>query len=118
MSESNLDPDCVFCKIARGEIPSQRLYEDDDLLAFKDIQPKAPFHALVIPKIHIATLNDLEASQSALAGRMFLVAKRVAAEHGHSGYRCVVNTNKDGGQVVFHIHMHVLAGRPMRAALG
>lgn len=114
----NVDPACVFCKIVKGEIPSDRLYEDDELIAFKDIQPKAPLHALVIPKTHIATLNDLEESQAALAGRMLLAAKYVAAEHGYTGYRCVINTNKDGGQVVFHIHLHVLAGRPMQSGFG
>jgi histidine triad (HIT) family protein len=113
-----VESNCVFCKIVGHEIPSERLYEDDELLAFRDIHPKAPLHALVIPRTHIATVNDLDDIHAELAGRMFLVAKRLAADHGYSGFRCVVNTNKDGGQVVFHIHMHVLAGRPMQATLG
>jgi histidine triad (HIT) family protein len=109
---------CLFCKIIAGELPADRLYEDDELLAFRDISPKAPFHGLIIPKIHIATVDDLEPSHAALAGRMFLVAKELAIEHGLPGYRVVVNTNFEGGQVVFHVHMHVLGGRQMKADLG
>lgn len=110
------DPECLFCKIVAGEIPSERVYEDDDILVFKDIAPQAPFHALVIPKTHISTLNDLSPEQVELAGRLFLVAKSVAQDQGfaEAGYRVVVSTNKGGGQVVFHIHMHLLAGREMR----
>jgi histidine triad (HIT) family protein len=78
---------CLFCKIIAGELPADRLYEDDELLAFRDISPKAPFHGLIIPKIHIATVDDLEPSHAALAGRMFLVAKELAIEHGLPGYR-------------------------------
>ena len=109
------DPECLFCKIVAGEIPAERLYEDDDVLVFKDIGPQAPFHALVIPKTHISTLNELSEAQTELAGRLIVVAKSVAAEHGFAedGYRVVVNTNKGGGQMVFHIHVHLLAGRQM-----
>ena len=112
------DPECLFCRLIDGKIPSDRLYEDDTILAFKDIHPKAPFHALVIPKTHIESLNALEDSQAELAGRLFLVARELAAKHGFQGYRCVVNTNHEGGQVVFHLHLHVLAGRQMQAGLG
>jgi histidine triad (HIT) family protein len=112
------DAQCLFCRIVAGEIPAERLYEDDELLAFRDIAPKAPFHGLIIPKVHIATVNDLEPAQAALAGRMFLVAKQMAREHDLPGYRVVVNTNGEGGQVVFHVHMHVLGGRQMQAGLG
>ena len=112
------DPDCLFCKIVAGELPAERLYEDDDLLAFKDISPQAPFHALIIPKVHFATLNELEPQDAALAGRMFIAAKSLAEEHELPGYRVVVNTNAQGGQVVYHVHMHVLGGRQMKGGLG
>lgn len=112
------DPDCVFCKIVAGALPAERLYEDDELIAFPDISPQAPFHALVIPKLHLATLNELDPSHEAMAGRMFLVAKALATKHELPGYRVVVNTNREGGQVVFHVHMHVLGGRQMKAGLG
>lgn len=115
---SSTDPQCLFCKIAAGELPADRLYEDDELLAFRDIAPKAPLHALIIPKVHVATLNELQPDQATLAGRMFLVAKQLASEHDLPGYRVVVNTNREGGQVVFHVHMHVLGGRQMDAKLG
>jgi histidine triad (HIT) family protein len=118
VSTREIDPECLFCRLVEGKIPSQRLYEDDEILAFRDIHPKAPFHALVIPKTHIESVNALEDTQAALAGRLFLVAKQLAAEHGYPGYRCVVNTNREGGQIVFHLHLHVLAGRQMEPALG
>ena len=109
------NPDCLFCKIVHGDIPAARLYEDDDVLAFKDINPQAPVHFLVIPKIHIATLNDLEPEHEGIMGRLLLTAKRVAAEQGvaESGYRTVVNCGKDGLQTVHHIHLHVLGGRAL-----
>jgi histidine triad (HIT) family protein len=112
------DPDCLFCKIVAGELPAQRLYEDDEILAFKDISPQAPFHGLIIPKTHLATLNELTSEHAELAGRMILTAQSLAAEHGLPGYRVVVNTNREGGQVVFHVHMHVLGGRQMHGGLG
>ncbi len=112
------DPDCLFCKIVAGDLPADRLYEDDELLAFKDISPQAPFHALIIPKSHLATLNDLDTEHVPLAGRLFLVAKSLAEEHALPGYRVVVNTNAEGGQVVYHLHMHVLGGRQMKGGLG
>ena len=112
------DPECLFCKIVAGELPAERLYEDDDLLVFEDIRPQAPFHALIIPKIHLATLNDLEADHAELAGRLFLTAKSLAEQYELPGYRVVVNTNAEGGQVVFHVHMHMLGGRQMQGGLG
>lgn len=115
MSDST---DCLFCKIVAGEIPSDRLYEDDEILAFRDISPQAPFHGLLIPKIHFATLNDLRPEYAEMAGRLFLVAKALAEEHDLPAYRVVVNTNAEAGQTVFHVHMHLLAGRPMRLGLG
>jgi histidine triad (HIT) family protein len=101
-----------------GELPSERVYEDDEVLAFKDIHPQAPFHCLVIPKTHVATLNDFEPHQSALIGTLMLTAKRIATEHGLPGYRVAMNVNREGGQVVFHAHLHVLGGRPLEGALG
>lgn len=115
---SSSDPDCLFCKIVAGEIPSDKLYEDDEVFAFKDIHPQAPFHALVIPKAHLATLNDFDESQAALAGRLMLTAQRLAAERGLAGYRVAMNVNREGGQVVFHAHLHVLGGRQMAGGLG
>ena len=105
--------DCLFCKMASGEISPDTLYEDEDVLAFRDINPQAPTHFLVIPKRHISTLNDLEEADAELLGKMSLVAKQVVAEQGEdeAGFRTVMNCNAAGGQTIFHIHMHVLAGR-------
>jgi len=107
--------DCIFCKIAADEIPAAKLYDDGEVLAFRDINPEAPVHLLVIPRRHIATLNDLTEADAALIGRLYLAAKRVAAEAGvaESGYRTVINCNRDAGQIVFHVHLHLLAGREM-----
>ena len=112
------EPSCLFCKIVAGQIPATRVYEDEAILAFNDIHPQAPFHWLVIPKTHVATLNDFTASQDSLVGRLLLTAKRIAADHGLPGYRVAMNVNREGGQVVFHAHLHVLGGRPMAGALG
>lgn len=105
--------DCLFCRIVRKEIPASVVYEDDDVLVFNDINPQAPLHALVIPKRHIATLNDLSAPDDALVGQMVRRAAAVAEEKGYAarGFRTVFNTNAEAGQTVFHIHLHVLAGR-------
>ncbi len=113
-----VDQDCVFCKIVAGELPSEQLYEDQDILVFADISPQAPFHGIIIPKSHIATLNDLRDEQAELMGRFFVIARNLAAEHSLAGYRVVINTNPEGGQVVFHVHMHLLGGRQMQATLG
>ncbi len=112
------DPNCLFCKIVAGELPADRVYDDERVLAFKDIHPQAPFHCLVIPKAHVATLNDFTPGQAELVGGLLLAAKRIAAEHGLPGYRVAMNVNREGGQVVFHVHLHVLGGRPMKSALG
>lgn len=105
--------DCLFCKMASGEISPDTLYEDEYVLAFRDINPQAPSHFLVIPKRHISTLNELEEGDAELVGRMFLAARQVAADLGEAeaGYRTVMNCNAAGGQTVFHIHLHVMAGR-------
>ncbi len=107
--------DCLFCKIVAGEIPADIIYEDDRVLAFRDISPQAPTHALVIPRKHIATLNDLQPDDAELVGQMLLAAKAIAAKDGiaDDGYRTVFNCNAGAGQTVFHIHLHVLGGRPM-----
>ncbi len=107
--------DCLFCKMVSGEITPDTVYEDDDILAFKDINPQAPLHVLIIPKVHIATVNDLSDANAATVGRLFLTAKQIAADNGltEPGYRLVMNCNADAGQTVFHIHLHLLGGRPM-----
>lgn len=115
---TTVDPNCLFCRIVAGTVPSGRVYEDDAILAFKDIHPQAPFHCLVIPKAHVATLNDFEPEHTELIGKLLLVAKRLAADHGLPGYRVAMNVNREGGQVVFHVHLHVLGGRPLKGALG
>jgi histidine triad (HIT) family protein len=104
-------PDTIFAKIIRKEIPSKIAYEDDKYLVIHDIQPAAPVHVLVIPKREIATLNDLAAADAELVGGMFLVAKKVMADLGHSDYRAVINCGKGAQQSVFHLHLHVMAGR-------
>jgi histidine triad (HIT) family protein len=107
--------DCLFCRIIAGDIPAAIVYQDERLVAFKDINPQAPLHVLVIPRRHIATLNALTAGDDALAGEMIRRAAALVKEHGYadSGYRTVFNSNADAGQTVFHIHLHVLAGRKM-----
>jgi len=108
--------ECLFCKMVRGEIKPNTVYEDDTVLAFKDINPQAPVHILVIPKKHIATLNDVGPADADLVGKLVLAAKRVAKDAGvaESGYRLVLNCNADAGQSVFHVHVHLLGGRFMR----
>jgi histidine triad (HIT) family protein len=107
--------DCLFCKVIAHEIPAQIVHEDEDLVAFRDINPQAPLHALIVPRRHIATLNDLQAADDGLVGSMFRRAAALAKEHGYAerGYRTVFNCNREAGQSVFHIHLHVLAGRPL-----
>ena len=109
-----MSADCLFCKIARKQIPAKIVHEDADVLAFEDIQPQAPTHLLVVPRKHVATLNDLAPEDEALAGKLFTAAAKVARARGFSdqGWRAVVNVGKDAHQLVFHVHLHVLAGRP------
>ena len=106
---------CLFCKIVAGAIPAAKIFEDERAIAFRDINPQAPTHALVIPRAHVASLNEAGEDDEALLGHLLLVAARVAREEGHadSGYRTVVNTGADAGQTVFHIHVHVLGGRTL-----
>ena len=109
------DRDCLFCKIVAGEIPADKIHEDELTIAFRDINPQAPFHALVVPKTHIATLNDLGDENCTLVGQLYLAAKALAIKEGFAdaGYRTVMNCNAGAGQTVFHIHLHLLAGRPL-----
>ena len=105
----------IFSKIIQKEIPANIVYEDDEVLAFEDIAPQAPVHILIIPKIEIPTLSDLNAENAHLMGKLFLVAKKIAEDQGFAekGYRTVFNCNEDGGQTVDHIHLHLLAGRSL-----
>ena len=106
---------CIFCKIVAGEIPAAKMFEDERAVAFRDLNPQAPTHALVIPRAHVASLNEAGEDDEALLGHLLLVAARVAREVGHAegGYRTVINTGAGAGQSVFHIHAHVLGGRPL-----
>jgi histidine triad (HIT) family protein len=104
---------CIFCKIAAGEIPATIVHQDEHVVAFRDLNPQAPTHILIIPRRHIATVNALSEADAAVVGHQFLAARRIAAELGFAedGYRLVMNTNAAAGQTVFHIHLHLLAGR-------
>jgi histidine triad (HIT) family protein len=107
--------DELFLKIINREIPANIIYETDEILAFRDVNPQAPIHVLIIPKEHIRTLNDLRSEHAEMAGKLFLVAAEIAKNEGieEEGYRVVMNCNKDGGQAVYHIHLHLLGGRQM-----
>ena len=107
--------DCLFCKIVRREIPATLVYEDERVAAFNDINPQAPTHVLVVPKRHIATLNELSTEDDQLVGELVRRASAIAAERGLAagGYRTVFNTNRDAGQTIFHIHLHLLGGRSL-----
>jgi histidine triad (HIT) family protein len=106
---------CLFCRIAKGDIPANIVLDEPELLAFRDINPVAPTHVLVIPKRHIATLAEITAAEAGIIGKMFLAAREIAAREGAltSGFRTVFNSGSDAGQTVFHLHLHVLAGRNM-----
>lgn len=110
-----MSDDCLFCKVRDGEIPAKKLHEDDDVLAFDDINPQAPVHFLVIPKQHIATANELTAEHDAAVAKLLRIGAKLAKERGlgESGYRLVMNCQAGAGQSVFHIHLHVLGGRDM-----
>lgn len=112
--------DTIFGKIIRGEIPAEILYEDDDVMAFRDISPQAPVHVLFVPKRAYATLNDVPESEAALLGKLMLAAAAYARREGFAdrGYRVVMNVNRDGGQTVFHVHLHLLAGHALRDGFG
>ena len=107
--------DCLFCRILAGEIPADKVYEDENVFAFRDINPQAPTHILVIPRRHIASLTDLEADDAELMGHVLHTGARIAREEGlgEQGFRSVINTGEHGGQSVFHIHLHILGGRQL-----
>ncbi len=105
------DPDCIFCRIVAGQVPSRKVHEDDELLAFHDIHPWAPVHILVIPKTHIATLAEVGPEHEGMLGRMLALAPRLMRQLGvENGFRTLINTGRDGGQEVWHLHMHVMGG--------
>ncbi len=107
--------DCLFCKIVDGDIPADIVFESDDVIAFRDINPQAPTHVLVIPRKHIETINDIAPEDEALVGRLFSAAKAIAANEGlaEDGYRVIMNCGRAAGQTVFHIHLHLLGGRDL-----
>lgn len=103
--------ECIFCKIVRGELPSRKAFENDEILVFHDIRPIAPVHLLIIPKIHVAALTDCAPEHEGLLGRMLLLAPRLAREHGlDQGFRTMINTGPGGGQEIYHLHLHVFGG--------
>ena len=111
----SFDSDCIFCKIVNGDIPSRKVYEDDELFAFHDIAPWAPVHFMIVPKRHIASMGQLAPEDSALMGKLLILAPRLALEQGcrpypEGGYRVVINTGLEGGQEVHHLHVHVMGG--------
>lgn len=111
-----MEENCVFCKIVNGKLPSTKLYEDDEILAFEDIDPIAPVHVLIIPKRHIESIEKMKKEDEALIGRIFSVIKKIAEEKGvaQKGYRIVTNIGEDGGQAVKHLHFHLLGGKKLR----
>ena len=112
--------DCLFCKMVAGEIKPQMVYEDGDLIAFRDITPQAPVHVLIVPRKHIASLNDARSGDAELLGKLALAAQQIAQQEGiaASGYRTVNNCNSDAGQSVFHIHVHLLGGKKLITPFG
>ena len=111
-------PDCIFCKIIAGEIPSQRVYEDEHVFAFRDIAPQAPVHILVVPKEHIASAAELKPENSHIAAKCLEITAQLAKSEGlGGGFRVITNSGPDGGQTVFHLHFHLLGGRPLGAGL-
>ena len=101
---------CIFCKIIAGTIPAKKIYEDDDVIAFNDIKPIAPVHFMIVPKQHVASLQHCDAAQQELLGKILLLAPKLAAEQGLKGFRTMINTGAEGGQEVFHLHIHIFGG--------
>ena len=110
-----MSDDCLFCKILAGDIPADVVYESDSAIAFRDINPQAPTHVLIIPRQHISTINDIEPGDHEIIGSLYSAAAEIAAKAGHAedGYRVVMNCGEHGGQSVFHVHLHMLGGRAM-----
>ncbi len=111
-----MSDECLFCKVVAREIPGDIVYEDDEVLAFNDISPQAPTHILIIPKQHVATVNEVSEEGTGVFGTLIAAAKRLAASRGidESGYRLIMNCNAEGGQTVYHLHLHLLGGRQLR----
>lgn len=105
-----MSQDCIFCKIVKGDIPSKKIYEDEDVIAFNDIHPIAPVHFLIVPKLHIESLADCDTQHQALLSKILLLAPKLAKEQGLKGFRTMINTGREGGQEVFHLHVHVFGG--------
>jgi histidine triad (HIT) family protein len=105
-----MSADCIFCKIVAGSIPAKRIYEDDDVIVFNDIKPINPVHFLIVPKLHVESLASCEVQHQSLLGKMLLLAPKLAKEQGLVGFRTMINTGREGGQEVFHIHLHVYGG--------
>lgn len=105
---------CLFCKITKKELPAETIYEDKNILVFKDIHPKAPVHFLVVPKKHIESMNYLEPVDKELMGELLLVAKKIAQDKKLKGYKLVINTGREGGQLIDHLHIHLLGGKPIQ----
>lgn len=103
-------PDCIFCQIAAGQAPAEKVYEDETILAFKDLKPSAPIHLLIIPKQHLASIQATSEQERELLGKLILTAKNLAAERKLTGYKLIFNVGKDGGQIIFHLHLHLLGG--------
>jgi len=111
MTNETTPENCIFCKIVRGEIPSKKAYEDDEVVAFHDIRPIAPVHVLIVPRVHVASLYECEASHTEVLGKMLALAPRLAREHGATdGFRTIINTGRVGRQEVYHLHIHVIGG--------
>jgi histidine triad (HIT) family protein len=102
--------DCIFCKIVKGDIPSKKIYEDDEVIVFNDIHPIAPVHFLIVPKLHVESLAGCDVAHEKLLGSMLLLAPKLAVEQGLKGFRIMINTGREGGQEVFHMHVHVFGG--------
>jgi len=102
-----MSADCIFCKIISGVIPANKIYEDDDVIVFNDIKPMAKIHFMIVPKLHVETLKDCDATHQALLGKILLLAPKLAAEQGLIGFKTLINTGREGGQEVFHLHVHI-----------
>jgi histidine triad (HIT) family protein len=105
-----MSTDCIFCKIISGAIPAKKVFENDDVIAFHDIKPMAKVHVLIVPKLHVESLKDCNQAQQELLGKMLLLAPKLASDQGLVGFKTLINTGKEGGQEVFHLHMHVFGG--------
>ncbi len=105
-----MSADCIFCKIISGVIPAKKIYEDDDVIAFNDIKPMAKIHFMIVPKLHVETLKDCDTTHQVLLGKILLLAPKLAAEHGLIGFKTLINTGREGGQEVFHLHVHIFGG--------